>query len=192
MHARSARALRGTAATAVATVTAAAAHTLAGGGAPAPLLVGAVIVLAAPLAVALAGRTPSLWRTAVAVVAAQLLLHVAFALTAGLDPVSAAAHAHHTLLPSGPVDGVAIVPDLPMTFAHACAALVTILAVHRGERILRAVGRGLARLVTPPRDAVPAPAHRGGRVLVVPPARPTARVADFPLSRRGPPVLFGR
>ena len=56
MTPRHVRALRGTAAAWVATVVAATAHTLAGGGAPSPALVAAVGILASPFAVGLIGR----------------------------------------------------------------------------------------------------------------------------------------
>lgn len=95
MTPRHVRTLRGAAAAWVATVIAATSHTLAGGGAPAPLLVLVVGVLAWPVGIALVGRRLSAWLLTIAVVAAQALFHVAFAVTAGADPSSVTGHLHH-------------------------------------------------------------------------------------------------
>lgn len=184
MTPRHVRALRGTAAAWIATVVAATAHTLAGGGAPAPSLVAAVGILAAPFAVAVVGRRLSAWRVGAAVLAGQVLFHVAFALTAGADP--AAPHSHHVTVLAAGVAPVAL-PDAPMLVAHVLAALATVAGLYGGERMLRALGRGIrsvlarARVVacTPPVAAVVAADRER-------PIRP-ARTALSGLSRRGPP-----
>ena len=85
MTPRHVRALRGTGAAWIATVAAATAHTLAGGGAPSPAFVAAVGILAAPFAVLLVGRRLSAWRVAATVLASQTLFHAAFAITADAD-----------------------------------------------------------------------------------------------------------
>lgn len=188
MNARQRRALRGVAATITATLTAATAHTLAGGGAPAPLLLVAVAALAAPVAVALAGRRLSVWRTALTVVLAQLLLHVAFSLTAGLDPSAGSSHVHHggTLLAGS---ALSILPSPPMLLAHVLAGALTVVLVYRGERMLHAIGRGIRNLFSPPAVvrplAIPA-APRIAPVRVAP--RPATRFTHD-LSRRGPPAI---
>lgn len=187
MTPRHVRALRGTAAAWVATIVAATAHTLAGGGAPAPALVAAVGVLASPFAVALVGRRLAAWRTGAVVLASQSLFHVAFALTSGADP--AAAHGHH-LAPLGGDSIALVLPDAPMLAAHVLAAAVTIAGLYGAERMLSALGRGIrsifrrARCVTPhasPRRAVTVPA-RPARLVVRP-------VLSGGISRRGPPAF---
>ncbi|MBD3943390.1 hypothetical protein IF188_16995 [Microbacterium sp. NEAU-LLC] len=186
MTPRHVRALRGTAAAAVATIVAATAHTLAGGGAPAPALVAAVGILAAPLAVALAGRRLSVWRVGAIVLASQALFHLAFAITAGADP--AAPHAHHTTVLAGGVAPVAL-PDAPMLVAHVLAAIATVAGLYGGERMLRALGRGIRSILARARvlGTLPAVPRRlaSHRVQVT---RPAQAVLSG-LSRRGPPVF---
>lgn len=184
MSSRHVRALRGTAAAAVATVVAATAHTLAGGGAPAPLLVAAVAILGSPFATALIGRGLSAWRVASAVLVSQLLLHVAFAVTAGADPAATfGPHAHHLALPG---TAAAVVPDGPMTAGHMLAAIATVLALYFGERMLRALGRGIRSLLARARAIAPRPAVPRLVATVVRPQR-RVRVVLSGLSRRGPP-----
>ncbi|GAA5211248.1 hypothetical protein [Microbacterium kyungheense] len=193
MTPRHARALRGTAAAAVATLVAATAHTLAGGGPPAPALVAAVGVLAAPFGVAMVGRRLSAWRIAVSVLASQVLFHLAFALTAGADP--SAPHAHHVTVlvggggPAGAERFAAIaLPDTAMLLAHVLAAVATVAGLYGGERMLRALGRGIRSLLARVRVAPPPPspalvAAQGERRI-----RP-ARTALSGVSRRGPPAF---
>jgi hypothetical protein len=183
---RHARALRGTVAAAVATVIAATAHTLAGGGAPSPALVAAVGILAAPAAVALAGRRLSPWRVGMIVLASQALFHLAFAITAGADPT--APHAHHTMVLAGGVTPVAL-PDAPMLVAHALAAIATAAGLYGGERMLRALGRGIHAILSRARVSAPLPVvPRLVASTRVRESRP-ARIALSGLSRRGPPVF---
>ncbi|WP_243076837.1 hypothetical protein [Microbacterium sp. SS28] len=190
LTARQLRTLRGISAAGVATVVASTAHTLAGGGAPSAALVAVVILLAAPVAVALAGRTLALWRLALTVLASQLVFHVAFALSAGATGAAgaAAAHAHHgaLVLDSGPAAAWTL--DPLMLLGHAVAAVVTIAALHRGERMLRSIVRGLLRLLAarwdvprPDFPALLAPSVPGERGI-----RPPLFVTE--VSRRGPPV----
>lgn len=192
MTPRHARALRGTAAAAVATLVAATAHTLAGGGAPAPSLVAAVGVLAAPFGLAMAGRRLSVWRIAVSVLASQVLFHLAFALTAGADPSTV--HAHHVRVLVGGGrggEGLAAValPDAPMLVAHVLAAVATVAGLYGGERMLRALGRGIrsllarVRIVAPPPPVPALVAAERQRTI-----RP-ARTVLSGLSRRGPPAF---
>ncbi|GAA1934777.1 hypothetical protein GCM10009775_28320 [Microbacterium aoyamense] len=186
MTSRQLRALRGTAAAAVAAWTAAVSHTLGGGAAPSPWLVLVVILLAAPVAVLLAGRSLGLVRLSLTVVLAQLLLHVTFALTAGLDPTSGG-HVHGAVLPSGGAIGVTL--DPVMVSAHLLAAIATILVIARGEWMLRAISRGIHRLLRFAaiivRSPLPAPPLRAGRQTVALLARAAASV----VSRRGPPSV---
>ncbi|MGN6218514.1 MAG: hypothetical protein ACTHNQ_03345 [Microbacterium sp.] len=186
MTPRHVRALRGTAAAWVATVVAATAHTLAGGGAPAPSLVAAVGILAAPFGVAVVGRRLSAWRIGAVVLAGQALFHLAFAITAGADP--SAPHSHHTMVLAGGIAPVAL-PDAPMVLAHALAALATVAGLYGGERMLRALGRGIRSVLARARVVLPAPPVPA---LVTPDRERTirpARAVLSGLSRRGPPAF---
>lgn len=189
MHARHSRALRGTASAAVATWIAAVSHTLGGGVFPAPALLLVVTALAAPLAVALAGRRLGLGRLALTVVGTQVLLHVAFAATAGLDPAAPSRHVHSGPLPLG--GGFAsVIPDPGMAVAHVFAAVLTIAVLHRGEQALRAIARGVRRVLGRPtvqtsNPFVTRPVRLPARAVAVPrPLRFTTVV-----SRRGPPTF---
>lgn len=185
MTPRHVRTVRGAAAASAATIVAATAHTLAGGGAPAPLLVAGVGILASPFAVALIGRRLAAWRVAVTVLASQALFHLAFTLTAGADPAALAGH--HAPM-TGDAAGI-VLPDTPMLVGHLLAAGATVVVLYGGERMLRALGRGIRSLFSR--------AHAGGPLPSVPrlitaPARVTpltSRALLSDLSRRGPPAL---
>lgn len=208
---RRARAARGALAAAIAIATAATAHTLAGDGAPPVWLLLAVTALAAPLAVWLAGRALSTWRTAAIVILSQTLLHAAFAAvgtgSGAMDavvPNASLGHAHAVtgVAPTAPAmshagataTGLAPalhglhVADAPMLVAHALAAAVTIVLLVHGERLARALGRGIRRLLTP------VPAHLA--LPCAPRLRPRAahrapitRLCRTTLSLRGPPAF---
>jgi hypothetical protein len=183
---RHVRALRGTAAAWVATVVAATAHTLAGGGAPSPALVAAVGILASPFAVGLIGRRLSAWRVGATVLASQALFHVAFAVTADAD--AAALHGHHVTHLGGDLTAV-VVPDAPMLAAHVLAAFGTVAALHGGERMLRALGSGIRSIFTrvraiTPRAPMPRPVTPQARALGA-----ATRIVLSDASRRGPPAF---
>ena len=188
MHARHSRALRGVTAAAVATWIAAVSHTFGGGEAPAALLIAVVAILASPVAVALAGRRLNLGRLTLTVIASQLLLHLAFSITAG--PVGAVAgHVHGRFIAFGTVRAELLLPDVGMLIAHLAAAVVTTAVLYRGERMLRALGRGIVRLLTPALDTVVTVPFRAGRAIASRPAaaRRLSLTSDF--SRRGPPAF---
>ena len=171
---RHVRALRGIAASAITVLLAATAHTLAGGGAPSPLLVFVAATLAAPPAV----------------LAAQLVFHTAFALFGTGSGVrftsGVGAHAHMAM--HMVTTGSAPMAHDSMSAAHIVAALLTIAALHRGERMLRALGRGIRRLLPLRITRAPRPPTvRVVRAMFTPPTtRATIFVAD--VGRRGPPV----
>jgi hypothetical protein len=188
------RTLRGAAAAWVATVVAATSHTLAGGGAPSPALVGVIGVLAWPVGIALVGRRLSPWRVGSAVLAAQVLFHAAFAMTSGTVPTgtqhtAAAAHAHHAALFTGAATSAAFSFDAPMIAGHILAAALTVVGLYLGERMLQALGRGIrtlfARALAP--RAASLDVVRG--VLPALPAVSPPGVVLSDLSRRGPPAL---
>ena len=186
---RQTRAIRGVAAATVATLVSATAHTLAGGGAPPAIFVAVVILLASPLCVALAGRTLALWRLALSVLASQALFHVAFAVTSGAGAGTTAGHSHHEAAQvAAPASAVAWSMGPLMLLSHGIAALLTVVALLHGERMLRAVARGILRLLRPRFETARAsfPTPRALR-------REAARSIPSPfftseLSRRGPPL----
>jgi hypothetical protein len=198
---RATRAARGAAFAALASLSAATAHTLAGGGAPSPLFCVLLAVLALPLTTALAGTRPALWRTAAAMGAAQLLFHAAFATVGDIGragdatPADAfAAHHHGALMaaaptPAGSAAAMAGGMDVPMIGAHALAAALSVLAVHRGERMLRAVTAWLPQVVRRIRIALAPPvrAPRIPRSIVASLVPVRLRLLGASVSRRGPP-----
>jgi hypothetical protein len=196
MTSRQLRAVRGAAASSVTTVVAAAAHTLGGGGAPSPLLIAASAVLAAPVATALVGGRLSAVRMAASVLAAQVVFHVVFALfgtDSGIVYTATGPSAHHSMMAmhtGAAISGHAMLLDPPMLLAHAIAAAATVVLLHRGESLLRALARGVRRLL----PALPMPAPTLGRTAA--PVAVSARIAPSTLfasdlSRRGPPLLLG-
>lgn len=189
MTPRHVRALRGTASAWIATIIAATSHTLAGGGGPSPALVAVIGVLAAPLAVLLIGRRLTALRVGATVVVAQAMFHVAFALAAGADPAVSAGHVHDRTLHAAPSFAGVVLPDAPMLLAHTVAAAATMLALYGGERMLRALGRGIRsvlRRAVEPALAPPVVLRRWAGASD-PAARHGVVLSD--LSRRGPPAL---
>ncbi|KZE88904.1 hypothetical protein [Microbacterium sp. TNHR37B] len=187
------RALRGAAAAVIATVLAATAHTLAGGGAPAWWMVVGVALLVLPCSVWLAGRRMGAVGTMASVLLTQGLLHVAFVILNGTEPVRMAGGHHHasTALPalSMPDGATALHAHLTpgMIVAHAIAGLLTIVLLLAGEAAVRRIARGIrsaaARVLSP---IVSAPHPRG--VVPAHTAIGPSPVFLSVLSRRGPPT----
>lgn len=189
MTTRAARTLRGTAAAAIATFTALFSHVAA--GAPLPGWVGIAVpfALATLVSIAVAGRRHSLPRLAVAITLSQALFHTLFVLGAGGSVTGASAH--HAAAGSIAYAAPALHDHLGpgMWLGHALAALVTIAAVHRAERTLRALGRLLRRVALPAALPAPLPPERPRAlgVLSAPRVRRTRAVAS-PAVLRGPPL----
>lgn len=189
---RGRRAVRGVSAAVLATFVATVSHSVAAGGLPALLNVVLALSLAAPLCIALVGRTASWWRLTAAIVASQALFHSLLALdlsggiaapghhgeAVALAEVAASGHAHAHTGTESPW----------MWVAHAFAAAVTIVALGSGERAFRVVAglvsdtfRALAP-VAPPRPRV-APRVRPEAPLL------TVRMTVLSVMRhRGPPL----
>ena len=75
-----------------------------------------------------------------------------------------------------------------MMLGHAIAAVVTVVLLARGERMLAALARGIRRLL--PRPAAPTRVPRAPRVRALAPLPVTLpTLPPFSLSRRGPPAL---
>jgi hypothetical protein len=147
--ARQARALRAASASALTTLFAAAAHTLGGGGAPAPTVLLIAVLLSLPVALGLTGRRAGRIRTGMAVVGSQAVYHLVFAVF-GMSAVLAGpvAHVH------GALAAAAVPPVVPgmtatdpmmglfepsMLAMHVIAAAATVLVLRHGERLLQAV-----------------------------------------------------
>lgn len=201
---RAARAVRGISAAAVATFAAALSHSAADAR-PAPMLgVLLAMTVAVPLCVALAGKRMSWVRLSLAVGVSQFAFHMLLLLgitdhALRADVGGMAQHlpgaATATATAMMPADaGAAMAPemhaDLAMWIAHACAAVVTVLAIGRGECALAAI-IGLVRSVLMPhllQRRVAPPVRR--RVVPVPAlvrvAAPAAVLSA--MRRRGPPL----
>ena len=187
------RTARGALSAAVATLLAAASHALAGGTIT-PLAVGATALLALPLCVALAGRLGSLWRLGLAVGASQFLYHWSFwGLGAPVVSSGEAAphHASHLTAVFSPGLVASGAAETWMWAAHAVAAILTVLLLHRGER----AALGLARLILRARP------WRLPRAIELPSRAPipsstalerlSERLAALtPISHRGPPAAL--
>lgn len=192
MNSRAARTLRGAAIAAIATVTAAASHTLGGGTAPSVLFCAVLFVFAVPVATVVATTRPSMWRTILAVGSAQLSFHAAFALVGDIGipavvrgTMSAGMHAHDVGLLWTP--NAALAPDTGMTVMHTVAALVSAALIWRGEAALAAIVDWVARAAR--RVLVPASAVEQ-RCTPWFASVPRAVAALPPgLGRRGPPPL---
>lgn len=183
---RQRRARRGAAASGVAVLTAATAHTLAGDGAPPWWLVLAIFLLSLPVAVLLVGSRLSRRGTIAAVLAAQAFLHLAFA-AVGTGTPHLAVHEHGAALPAL-LTGSHLHLTAPMIAAHLIAAAVTAAALWHGERMLHALGRGIRRLFATARPVLsfhPRPLRPVRSFALIPTRAPFVTV----LSRRGPPAL---
>ena len=189
---RGLRALRGSAAAAVAVLIASTAHTLSGGEAPPLWLALAVMILAAPVCVALIGshadRAGGLPRLGLAVAAAQLTLHTAFAAVGDQAPGVTRAGHHHTIdlgaLVAG--DEPAATVTATMIVGHAVAAVFTFVVLAWGERLAAVIARGIRRLL---RRALPALRARTAAVAPTGHRAPhlTSRLVHC-TRRRGPPL----
>lgn len=188
--------------TAGASTTVAAFSHVAGGGMQ-PGLLGVVLALAVavPVSIALAGVHLSTVRLAIAVALSQVAFHLLFSLGASGDGGASASGGHHTaLVVSAVADGAASGGAAPamvmggpvMWLAHGLAAVVTIVALRRGEGaawgLVRLAVRGLAaaRLLIGGHRPVSAVVRRAPRPSGVLP-RPPGRRHLTALPRRGPP-----
>lgn len=187
MTSRQLRLVRGAAASSIATIIAAASHTIGGGIAPHPLLIVALSVFLTPIAALIMGSGPSLLRLGAAVLLSQTVFHSLFVALNGTSTPTITSTGHQHVLALGSVAD-AITPDAGMLGAHVIAAAFTIALLWRGESILRAIGRWVRaalRMRTPkPHAAWPVPASITDTARTIIHA---FRVGD--VSRRGPPVF---
>ncbi|MDQ1176457.1 hypothetical protein [Microbacterium sp. SORGH_AS_0421] len=188
---RAQRAGRGMAAAAVATFVATLSHAAVSAERPPFVNIVLALCLAAPLCVMLAGRAMSWTRLSLAVVLSQALFHALLVLDLQGGFVPAGHHATTSLFSAaGGHSALAHASESPwMWAAHAVAALVTVVALGRGERAMQVIARFFVavlsvlrpfRGLSPLTDAVlsaPAP------LLLT-----TAMTVLSSMRRRGPPL----
>jgi hypothetical protein len=165
---------RGFAASSLAIFVALAGHVSGGGQMPGALGILVPWVFSFMICVLLAGRSLSLIRLTLSVAVSQFLFHTLFVLgtitPSGISP----AHVHGAPLVIPATTGIpeAVTADASMWLGHALAALLTVAALYRGERLIIAVrdlavqlGRWLRRRVD--------------HVLVLPALRLSRRLHGF-------------
>lgn len=194
-HGRGTRVARGAAAAAVATFVALLSHVSGGGEVPGILGIVVPLALSFVACTALAGRRTSAMRLGLAVAVSQVLFHTLFVL--GSYRPGAEGHVHGAV-PTAATGGAmphVMTTDAGMWAWHAVAALVTTVALHRGERTLAALRelaqrsiawvRARARIIA----AIfgPAPLRRvSAEVVAV--VRPVSALIVASARRRGPPA----
>ncbi len=188
---RAQRVGRGVAAAAVATFLATVSHGAVDRALPSAVNIAVALCLAAPICVLLAGRAMSWVRLAAAVVLSQALFHGILAVDlTGVGDV--ATGAHHGAAPAAwgattAVDHVAHAPG--MWAAHALAAVLTVLALGRGERAVRAIVSFVVAVlrVLRPLRGLPVEAH-ATPFLPEPSLLPRALAVLSTMRHRGPPL----
>lgn len=188
--------MRGFAASTLAIFTALAGHVTGGGEMPGFLGLVVPWVLSLMVCVLLAGRSLSLTRLSLSVSSSQFLFHALFVLGTITPSGTSTPHVHGAPLQLPPSTGIpeAVTADGSMWLGHAVAALVTVLALHRGERLalsLRQLATQAIRWLRRRIDAVlvrpglpSAPRVRGEFGMTA----PVASVLLAALRGRGPPA----
>lgn len=129
MHTRAMRVLRGSIAAFFATFTAAFSHQFAGGISPSLFGMGVSLVISIAICTLLAGRTISLARLSIAIVASQAMYHALF--SSMLAPAGIAEHNMAAM--TFDFSSVAQSADSAMSLSHVVAAVVTIVAFRYAE-----------------------------------------------------------
>jgi len=205
MTTRWARFTRGWIVAVVSTLVAAVSHTLAGGSGPGALPIVVSLAFAGMICVALAGRTLSLWRGALAVLASQVIFHGLFSLGGSGGAISSEAIAasgthQHASLPglieaTGSTAATHVGHDGPtMWLAHGVAAGLTIVALRFGEGAFWSLfdtARLIVRALFLPTVTVVVPpvlARRASTARVIVPRSIFVLLSSVWL--RGPPLVF--
>ncbi|GAA1224054.1 hypothetical protein [Rhodoglobus aureus] len=187
MHTRAMRVLRGSAAAVFATFAAALSHQLAGGVAPSMFGMTVSLVISIAVCTLLAGRTVSLVRLTIAILASQAMYHTLF--NAMLAPQGIARHDMSAMTLD--FSSAAQTANSAMSATHLIAAVVTIVMFRYAEvafwGLLATARLFLARLLT---SMTPVRVH--GAHLRLPlhaPHVPTFATRFLSAMRyRGPPV----
>lgn len=184
--------LRGLVGASFATFIALASHVWVGGGMPGMLGVAVPWLLSLTVCTLLAGRRLSIARLSLSVLASQLLFHALFVLGSITPTGALAPHVHGALPLTLSGEPVLVPEDAGMWIAHGVAAVLTIVALHRGELIVRALLVVASDLAAWLRRMVPTgvlvsldmPALRHWVVTPAPVRREPFRAE---IHRRGPP-----
>ncbi|MGP6205493.1 hypothetical protein [Microbacterium sp. F2] len=196
---RATRVIRASVAASIATFVALFSHVAAGGAMPSWLGIAVPWVLSLAVCTVLVGRALSLPRLGVAVVLSQLLFHLLFVLGADSGAPAgtvATGHVHGLPVLDLSTGATPVAADLSMWFAHLAAAVLTVAALYRGERLVIRLGVLARELLAWVRRRIlsgvvrlPAVAERPG--IVFTPAAPlrSAPVVSL-VRRRGPPLSF--
>jgi len=133
--------VRGFAASSLAIFVALAGHVSGGGQMPGALGIAVPWVFSFMICVLLAGRSLSLIRLSISVAVSQFLFHTLFVLGTVTPSGVATPHVHGAPLVIPATAGVpeAVTADASMWLGHAIAALLTVAALHRGERLVLAL-----------------------------------------------------
>ncbi|MDJ0375942.1 hypothetical protein [Cryobacterium sp. PH31-L1] len=135
MATRWARFARGWVTAFVAVLVAALSHVAAGGHVPAPVSIALALAFASMLSIALAGKKLSSTKLSLSVALSQVLLHVMFGLGGTAGTMTVAGHHGSTTVVVGAASAApAMAADGWMWAAHTLAAVLTIVALRRGER----------------------------------------------------------
>lgn len=188
--------LRGLVGGTVATFVALTSHVCGGGQLPGMLGIVIPWLLSFMVCTVLAGIRLSFTRLTLSVMLSQALFHTLFVLGA-ITPRGGFAPHVHGIGALGAVSSAGtetVLPDTAMWVAHAVAAALTVLALHRGERLVHGLVAIANAIVGWLRRMLPT-AVRPAPVSVRPlwSAHPAPRRENPTLStlrRRGPPPLF--
>lgn len=209
---RGSRVVRGAAAAVLSTAVALGSHLLAGAEVPGLLGVVVPLVFAVSVCTVLAGVRLSAVRLSVSVVTSQVLFHTLFVLgtvPAGPSAVTGAGHdAHLGHSGHGAHESVALASvtgttggaghaahaSVGMWLAHAAAAALTVLALHRGEMLLRQLRRLATAVLAQVLPQRPAPCvlvlrHERAPLDARPVVARSLEVLAGCVPRRGPPAL---
>lgn len=180
-------------------------HVVAGGAAPRPVSIALALAFSGMVTVAWAGKALSLLRSSVSVAFSQIVLHVVFWLGSGAAAPILTSSGHHGLVSISPRIGATVDSmgmsaaassgrDIWMWAAHGVAAVLTIAALHRGEKavwfLVDLTASGLAGVLRWGGDLVPVVVRAvQGSVVAVDACVPSPfAVLRSCLTRRGPPV----
>ncbi|WAA64504.1 hypothetical protein [Microbacterium oxydans] len=141
--------VRGFAASSLAIFVALAGHVSGGGQMPGALGILVPWMFSFMICVLLAGRRLSLIRLGLSVAISQFLFHTLFVLGTVTPSGVSAPHVHGAplVIPATPGIPEAVTADASMWLGHGLAALLTVAALHRGERLILAARELAVQLV---------------------------------------------
>lgn len=202
MQTRWARLARGSVTALFSVFVAALSHLVAGGGLAGVSGTALAIAFAIPVSVALTGATLSLGRLTAAVFASQAMFHALFSVGGTFGDTATVAHsagatAHHAVEVAAPIlsHSTASHSGWVMLAAHIVAAVITVIALRRGEvqfwsLLTIAVGCLVSTLTHTPGQRVVALDSRASTI----PAAQTVRHSPLTvvigrMRHRGPPLF---